>query len=50
MYQISTFSRGWFVRNALLNFFSRVHATGSVHRLKGFPSEERDETRWAAST
>ena len=54
MYQISTISRGWFSRNIHLIVFSRVHATvsvrRSVRRLRGFPGEAGDETRYVGRT
>ena len=54
VYQISTISRGWFLRNVHLIVFSRVHATvsvrRSVRRLRGFPGEAGDETRYVGRT
>ena len=39
-----------FLRNDHLIVLSRVHATLSVRRLRGFPREAGDETRYVGRT
>ena len=44
------FSVAGFLRNEHLTVLSRVHATVSVRRLRGFPGEAGDETRYVGRT
>ena len=50
MYKIWTISYGWFMRNDHLTVLSRVHATVSVRRLRRFPGEAGNETRYVGRT